>query len=459
MDASITVARNLYASNLYGVGKARLANLDEATFDALCELMDVLNIGERKDIIPLLLRKKAEINKRTEMRKLSKLVPIADVEEKESDLTNGMESKQDEHSFQLERKSNTQHIPPVTDDTLVDDISTKLCKLSTSDEDSDINNSLMFIERQELKLMFFNSLKLRLGRAGLEEQWLCLVSVMATLDVIMISEVPAEEADHRTHMLVNLMRLQGQSESDWQFKISEPSSARVKDLNTGNLDEDIHPVREEVHIAIVKHPLKIIETNTLHDAMGTRLDYAPFQIKFTDARFASGATFVVSSVHFPPASRANQRDGQIDAFFRTYSNRENAMARMNTIFYTDRNTSPIEREKSIHIIGGDFNCYPGEKIDLPHLGYSLPLLGSRVATSSGRKSYDNIVVDAFSYETHNISWDMLELSIPQNSSRGIIGLSDHNPIVMKIKDVVNVHSERTAATFLPPPPPSPVSTV
>jgi len=50
----------------------------------------------------------------------------------------------------------------------------------------------IFKERHELRIASFNSLKLRTGKAGLEEQWLLLIATLATFDIVLVQEVPSE---------------------------------------------------------------------------------------------------------------------------------------------------------------------------------------------------------------------------------------------------------------------------
>jgi hypothetical protein len=44
----------------------------------------------------------------------------------------------------------------------------------------------LFVPRHQLKIMFFNSLKLRTGRVGFEEQWIAFAAMMGEFDVVLI---------------------------------------------------------------------------------------------------------------------------------------------------------------------------------------------------------------------------------------------------------------------------------
>ena len=277
-------------------------------------------------------------------------------------------------------------------------------------------------KRHGMSILAFNSLKLRVNREGLAEQWLDLVSVMATVDVVLLSEVPSSDAEARTQQLVALMGI-GQTDGvadEWTFAVSEPSG----------------PGNPEVHVAIVKQPIRLLETVTHKQANGVQLDHAPFTIKISDPRFSRGQVMLLSSVHFPPASRAKDRDNQMNAFFRAYNTTTDM--RLGEPF-TLKGAKDARKQPVAHVVAGDFNAYPLERVpDLLSLGWGYPLVGSQVATSAGRKSFDHFVPDALTSESYNLSWEVLQLALPQNSAKGQIGLSDHDPIVLTIKEATRL---------------------
>ena len=280
-------------------------------------------------------------------------------------------------------------------------------------------------ERHELDILAFNSLKLRVNREGLAEQWLDLVKIMATVDVVLLSEVPAKEAKARTQQLVALMMMEQQDgiADEWSFSVSEPSG----------------PGNPEVHVALIKRPIRVVETITHIEANGVALDHAPFSIKINDPRFSRGQTIIVTSVHFPPASRGKDRDQQMNAFFKAYSTK--AEMRMNEPF-TFKGAKDARKQPVAHIVAGDFNGYPLDRVpDLLELGWGYPLVGSQVATSAGCKSFDHFVPDAQTTESYNLSWEVLQLPLPQNSAKGEIGLSDHDPIMLTIKEATRLVSD------------------
>lgn len=61
-----------------------------------------------------------------------------------------------------------------------------------------------------------------------------------------------------------------------------------------------------------------------------------------------------------------------------------------------------------------------------------------MATSAGRKGFDHFAVDRDSAESFAISWDVVELASMHNSSKGKVGISDHHPIEMKVKELPTV---------------------
>ena len=60
-------------------------------------------------------------------------------------------------------------------------------------------------------------------------------------------------------------------------------------------------------------------------------------------------------------------------------------------------------------------------------------IGSRVATTSGGRSFDHFLVNGDAAAGFTMSGDLIELAAPQNSSKGEIGLSDHSPISLLMR--------------------------
>lgn len=355
-------AETLHRLNLKGYGKMRLLSLNDALLNELCELYNVRPIPDTKGGMVSAL-----INSRRAGSPLSAVASIGEDESQEGAAT---------PSVGVFRQS-----------------------------------------RHGIKLIAFNSLKLRLAKESLQEQWLALVQEMADVDVVLMSEVPAGDARSKTNALVDLIsRASEGSGAQWVFTISEPSG----------------PWTPEVHVCLCKLPLRIVNSQTLTHAGDVALDHAPLVVKLSDTRFTEPQTLVLTSVHFPPAARAKDRDGQMKAFFTTYV--REAEMRLDEPF-SEKGARDARKQPVIHIVAGDFNAYPGAVVDLESIGWGHTLVGSQVATSAGRKSFDHFVPSGFTSSTFNLSWDVLELAVPQNSRLGKIGLSDHDPILLEIKEV------------------------
>ncbi len=281
-------------------------------------------------------------------------------------------------------------------------------------------------KRHQLRLLALNTLKLRVGRAALQSQWMSLVGVIAALDVALLSEVPAGEADERTKALVALVQSQTKDNATWSYVLSEPSG----------------PGNPEVHAILYKSPLKLLASQTLHTAGGVSLDHAPLVAKFEDSRFSTNKTVVLTSVHFPPAGRAKERDTQIKALIQAYP--KEVALRLDEPF-DQKGAKDARKPCALHVIGGDWNVYPSTMVDLEASGWGCPLVGSKVSTSAGRKAYDHWVPSGFTSSSFNLGWDVLELMKPQNSTKGEIGLSDHSPILMSIREVTTTSGAKVEA--------------
>jgi endonuclease/exonuclease/phosphatase family metal-dependent hydrolase len=294
----------------------------------------------------------------------------------------------------------------------------------------------IFKDRHELRVCSFNSLKLRTGKAGLEEQWLMLIATLSTFDVVMVQEVPAEGRvkDIETTRAYTLKKaFEHHSGDEWQIVLSEPSG----------------PGPLEVHVALVRSPVELISSCSNKKAGGVALDHCPLTIKVKDGRFrnAGDQTWVFTSVHFPPKSRATERDSQIKAFLREYE-RESAF-RLDTPL-TEKGAKDARTSTVHHVVCGDFNCFVGVGYELEKHGFSQPLLGEHVSTSSGGQAYDNFLLSKFCANKFSIDADVLELAMPAISTKGQDGLSDHHPIVCKIRDTACVKSKQKSS--MPPVP-------
>jgi len=276
----------------------------------------------------------------------------------------------------------------------------------------------LIVRRHQLRIMSFNSLKLRTGRTGLQEQWVAFAALLCEFDLVLMSEVPAKDVAMRCDGLVRLMTSCADSTvSTWTVHISEPSG----------------PGNPEVHVAIARSPLVVVEQQTLHHVEGTAMDHAPFTLLVFDPRFERRKRLVVTHVHLPPSSRARSRDTQLQSLLRWYPLQSSL--RLHAPF-DPKAAAERDLDEVAHVICGDFNVHPSECVEgLPSCGWAPPLLSKHVSTSAGGKSYDNFIVDSHTLKACSCVADVMELAVPQNNRRGEVGLSDHDPIVLTLKEM------------------------
>lgn len=395
----------LVESNLKGWAEVRLGQLSEDQLDELALAMGIADKpldlpGGKQAVIKALLERKKE---------RSKTPPPSPLGQAPS-----TEQKQDATEEELEEAATV--------------LQTKLKQKYRG----------VFVSRHQLKIMSFNSLKLRTGRAGLEEQWLAFAALMGEFDVVMMSEVPAKQALERAQMLLHLIRscfkTEGDEASQWELRVSDASG----------------PGSPEVHVAFVRSPLRVLTQQTLLNVEGVSMSHAPFQIVVEDPRFELSKQFVITHVHMPPSNKAKERDTQLRLLLRCYAT--------NSSLRSDKPFDPkAAKERKLdevtHVICGDFNVYP-DRTDylLESNGWADPLLPERVSTSAGGKAYDNFLLDRHASTRYATFSDVMELSIPQNSSKGEIGMSDHDPVVLTLKELplVGPRSKRVVSAVLKP---------
>ena len=268
----------------------------------------------------------------------------------------------------------------------------------------------------QLKVAAFNSYKLRVGKAGLDSQWVNLIKTFAvTCDIIMISEAPAEEhknsKDRRGFTFQNLLNAYSPEAPFSTFLISTPSGP-------GNL---------ESHHVYVKSHLEVLDFKDQPVAGKTTLDHAPFSLHVYDERFENedNRNWIFTSVHFPPKTRARERDVQLHAFLHEYNT--SSEFRLNQPM-TAKGARDAKTCLVNHVVAGDFNVYPDRDIyKLASRGFDAPLLGEHVSTSAGCQAYDNFLVSTDTAKRFTINRQVLELEMMKK--HGQDGISDHNPII------------------------------
>jgi len=277
----------------------------------------------------------------------------------------------------------------------------------------------------ELNIVAFNSLKLRLDREELQDDWDAAILEFSKYDVLMLSEVRASDKlfRARVHRLVEM--LNDCTEEEWTFHHSEPSG----------------PGAKEIHLVVAKRPVNIMAVHTLVELDGQAMDHAPMVAALEDPRFIGELRRVnVVSVHMPPKGtkeRRAARDIQIRKLAATYANE--ASARIGAPFTNQAAKETRKKAPYVaHIIGGDFNADAKELREFEVEKHGWEVVLGNVRTSSGGKSYDNWLINRDCKDHLVIGADVLDLCQFANFSRGQQGISDHAPIALRIKEIPRV---------------------
>lgn len=424
-------AQEAISARLRGFGEARLAKMTENDLQQIGDWAGVETCDDPQELIARIL----------DAKKSQPLGPPSDTENPVP--THLLRMSRAPRALQKHIPSPLRHAAEKTEvrsEELVDGIapwfseSENDTKASPVDENAstaktskemDPNRKVIKPPRHELRIMAFNSLKLRVGDERLAIQWLKLVERMSTNDIVLISEVPSGQATDRVSTMTKM--LASVSGVPWTAVTSQASGTSNANAN------------KDVHAAFIRDGVELKSYKTLWTVGGTDLDYAPLQINVVDRRFEKPVEFVCTSVHFPPLrrkSRGTERDIQVAAFLNTYP--KEADARMNKPF-TNQAAKEVRCDPIVHIVGGDWNIFPAAVDNVDMLPWKT-YVGSQVATSAGRQSFDHFVVNAEAGDSYSISWDLVELTWQQHSAKGQIGLSDHHPIELTVKEMPQVRN-------------------
>jgi hypothetical protein len=299
--------------------------------------------------------------------------------------------------------------------------------------------------------------------------WQQLRAEMAQHDVVLLTEVPASDAAYGQRVLwflsvLNKLSANKANETPWTHVISEPANVvSVKpDSDEEDADGDDAKCRvrtkpggnREVHVCFAKAPVTIKKHWTWKEATNADggcvpLDWAPLTVALEvgHVRSLPAPTMLVTMVHMPPAARRQNRDEQLKALLRSYASR----ARGVYGYAVTKQGAKESGKRAVHLIAGDFNCYPGEKAKgeevygLTAAGFAGPLIGSQAATSAGRNAYDNFLIDVDSWAdiekadkdgSCEVTRAVHPLAMPRKGSNK--GLSDHHPISFEVRDRVLV---------------------
>ena len=297
-----------------------------------------------------------------------------------------------------------------------------------------------FVKRNSTRICFFNSHKLRTSASySFFDQWNDLYDAMRRVDVVMLSEVPArnETVTHLEVMKALLEKSNGPAcARQPNEQLSEKDAEEKRDSSKWNYVSSTVS-GGEVHVAFVKEPCRIVNHASIAAIGTSAMHHAPLEVQIHNPSMQAGfSDFVVTSVHLPTAKDSKRRDAQLCLLTSDYALRSEM--RFHTPF-TRKGASDARKSPVAHVLGGDFNVYPGlAQYDLEKNGWAQPLIGSKVATSAGRKSYDNVLVDQYTASRFTISTDVLELSVPQNDSTSQEGVSDHYPVVVSLREAQSV---------------------
>lgn len=267
----------------------------------------------------------------------------------------------------------------------------------------------IFKPQNTISICFFNALKLRTGKEELAIEWDQLILAFASFDAVVMSEIPATDSTYEKRVQDVLHKLQ--ETGDWSATRSEASGP-------GNL---------EVHVAFVRGPFSVENVLTVHDIGGTEMHHAP--AVFAMYNKTTEKRIMVSSVHFPPESKRSVRDTQIKKFVSYYPE----LMRSKGIPFTDQGAKEIGKSAVFHVAGGDFNSWAGHEMYRARQSGFDVLFGSGIVTTSGNRAFDNIMISSDTRNHFTISSRVLLLQKHQNSFRGIIGLSDHSPILLRLE--------------------------
>ena len=288
-----------------------------------------------------------------------------------------------------------------------------------------------FTAPHRLVVCAWNTLKLRIAtepKCSLQFQN-CVrrLGIGVGADVILLSEIPKEAGAGRVGKLqAELQRVTG---DEWVVHWSELSGVGPQEN------------QPEHHVALVRQRagLQVVHSmthKTYRDSslVERRLDHAPFTVFVRDDRFANAACreFALTSVHFPPQSRKKDLVVQVKGFMASHAQRADWPDKV-------KSTRPVtfnglHNHFATCVVGGDFNCNPAKEPGLLPSSWQVQF-ENNTATSSGRKAYDNFVVNRGAVHAWmDISKTLCGFPL---SRSGKSGLSDHDAVVVGFTEHVD----------------------
>lgn len=281
----------------------------------------------------------------------------------------------------------------------------------------------VFKQSPTLSVVFFNTLKLRVDKEGLEATWDAVLQQLSNFDVIVLSEVRSSANLLQTRLHKVFERLNQLSKKQFAMVCSEPS---------GSSPTDKCP---EIHVVMVKEPMIPANHLTHHEIEGLKMGHAPFTVVVETPQFGVVEKVAITSVHLPPdptRDKRSARDQQATKLFTCYSSE--VRQKLNLPFTSkgakDAGVAPVP-----HIITGDFNADGSVLASMgadDSNGWQVGL-GKSVSTSSGGKGYDNFVVSKSStFDMFALSYEVLRPSKYANFAARQDGVSDHAAVSVKL---------------------------
>lgn len=419
---------SLFDSNLHYHGKSKLEKMPDVELQYLmskfgCDANGLSSDSKTKVVHQILHLKEQRASKRKKEEE----------EERKRRIEEFEASVQKPEQIDQPERPDTPSPPPPAD-------------ASPKSEDEPVE---VFVKQPSVKVVAFNVLKLQMTKAGVADQWLAVVATFATFDVVVMQEIPHtdEKMRKQVEFFAQILEMHSKPGVSWTYHVSEPSGSKEeKDKGDGRKKTYM-----ERHAVFVRSPAKIVKVSQLPCIQGengsVNFDYDPMTVLIESPVFEDvlgESRMLITSVHMPPASkeRRDARDRQLKALLRGYP--LDSASRMETAF-TKKGAKDADNDankRAFHMVMGDFNVAPqikdkegNEVYGLEKNGWAPPLIPETVATSSGQRCYDNIILDSESF--HSVSKrcfvhaEVLELAMFQKA--GSKGVSDHSPIAVAFK--------------------------
>jgi hypothetical protein len=263
-----------------------------------------------------------------------------------------------------------------------------------------------------LRIVTFNSLKLRAQREGLEKEWLGLIAVAATFDVVVVSDVPSEGCLKKiedTQAFALKKVLEAQSDAEWQVVLSDS-------CGPGDLTQ---------HTAFVRKPVEVLDSRTHMTACGVPLDRAPLMLKLHDPRFARECdrVWVVACLSLPPEPHSPARDRgdvQLRAFVKEY---ERDVDFRLGVSLTEKDACE-KRPIGHHVVVGGFGRRADhEALALRSRGFAPALLDEDAG--------DDVLLSNHTRSQFAVSAEVLSLAMAKREEcEGAL----HSPVVVAIRE-------------------------